>query len=147
MLDFLSEKLMHPERDAKRIRQTFYLFAPCGLICGALIQCFPAAFWAVLGIDAGNAVLSRLYGCVLLSVGVLGMMAIRQPLRYASLLLFIGVYKGLAGGFLGVAYLSGDQPPAVIVIAALYFGLALYCFVIYPWHDETGRISTGMDNG
>lgn len=118
----------------QKIRWTLWVFAPSAVIVGVIVQLFPLTFWQLLGLQVGaDATLSRLYGAVLLGVGLTGLHALSNPLRHATLLLLIGYYKTVAALVLGLAFFSqADMPLASLVIAVLYGGLALWCFAIYP---------------
>lgn len=122
------------DQQVKAIKLTLRVFAPSAIIIGIVVQCFPITFWNLLGLGvAADATLSRLYGAVLLGVGLMGAQALSDPLRHATLLLFISYYKGIAAVVLLVAFFTHPGMPITsLVIGVLYGGLAALCFVLYP---------------
>lgn len=117
----------------KFIHLTLWIFAPSAIAMGSLVQCFPITFWQVLGLSAGtDATLSRLYGAVLLGVGLLSLHALNNPLKHLSLFLFIGYYKGIASLMLAYTYFTQQIPTITTLIVALLYGtLALLCLALY----------------
>lgn len=118
----------------KAIKLTLWVFAPSAIIIGIVVQWFPVAFWNLLGLGVGaDATLSRLYGAVLLGVGLMGAQALSNPIRHATLLLFISYYKGIAAlVLLTVFFTHPGMPVASLIIGVLYGGLAALCFALYP---------------
>lgn len=117
----------------KPINLTLWIFAPSAIVTGILVQWYPIAFWQALGLSAGaDATLSRLYGAVLLGVGLLSLHALKNPVKHASLFLFIGYYKGIASLTLTYNYFTQPTPSITILIIALLYGtLALHCLALY----------------
>ncbi len=115
------------------IHLTLWIFTPGAIVMGVLMQCYPIAFWQVLGLSAGtDATLSRLYGAVLLGVGLLSLHALKNPVKHMSLFLFIGYYKGIASLMLTYTYFTQPTPNiATLTIALLYGSLALLCLALY----------------
>ena len=135
----------HPEISSRRLailRVTLQVMALPAAGLGLAMALVPAGFWNTFGIDIGSdAVVATLYGCVLVGVGLVSMIAIRNPAAHTSVFLFMGIYKGFAFVFLVQHFLrhataQAPAPMAGWVIAVLYLLISAYSFALYPWQQR-----------
>ena len=113
-------------------RMVFGMFAPFALLLGLVTATAPVKVWGWLGVEPGNAAfIAILYGSVLLAVGAISLLALRDPVRHATLLLFIGIYKLAAALLLTVHGLATVMPLVGWAIAVLYLFLALLALWLY----------------
>lgn len=137
--------MAYPEISSRRLavmKITFQVMALPAFGLGLAMALAPAGFWNTFGIDIGSdAVVATLYGCVLVGVGLVSMIAIRNPEAHTSVFLFMGIYKGFAFICLTLHFLlhATSQAPAPMagwVIAILYLLLSAYSFALYPWQNR-----------
>ncbi len=137
--------MAYPDISSRRLavmKITFQVMALPAFGLGLAMALAPAGFWNTFGIDIGSdAVVATLYGCVLVGVGLVSMIAIRNPEAHTSVFLFMGIYKGFAficltQHFLHHASPQAPAPMAGWVIAILYLLLSAYSFALYPWQNR-----------
>ena len=78
-----------------------------------------------------------IYGAALCGVGIICLLGVRNPLRYAAIFLFMLVYKSIV--FIALVprlALMEDAPVAGWVIAAIWLCIAIVSAIAYPWGTQ-----------